>query len=621
MKTYLRAIGLCCALALFATSALAQFQGGSFDGHAASRSDDILYDGTEPVVTGDELPDVVHNLTIDNPGGVTLSKSITVTGKIIVLNGTFDLDGNQIILGPNATVIESPNGSITSSGGTMAASRELDNIADGVNVAGLGLILRSQVSLGRTDISRGHVSQFLTPLKSSTLRFFDVDPSNRTGLDVTVDFIYRDAELQGVPEASLALFKTVDEPVTAGAAKTAGFAAIAQASNQQWQYLGGAVDQTTNRICKGGIDDFSRLTLAPGYVFLAELGVKIDENFYSEGDIHSNGPLVFLRGKPGRHIGDLSAVSDILIKGKNTIEGSVVTGGKLRLFDHPVITGTSSEEPVPSILQPDRVFKAGRKDFSVPKRGSGSLEPGSYGKVEAKDHATLKLFAGDYFIEFLDLDKGSTLILDVTGGPVNINVTDKIEFSKYIEVKVEPHGQAGSSFVSFTTLQHRKLEVERGAFVQGYLFAPNTLIEFSKGSRFRGSAVAKAILVEDNVPFVPHGSATILPKATMPPEEELDLEADQVITEYELQQNYPNPFNAGTLITFALPQAERVSLAIYDVTGRLVKTLVAGDYDAGKHEIFWDGRAEDGAIVASGLYLYRLSAGSFVAQRKLTLMK
>jgi hypothetical protein len=85
---------------------------------------------------------------------------------------------------------------------------------------------------------------------------------------------------------------------------------------------------------------------------------------------------------------------------------------------------------------------------------------------------------------------------------------------------------------------------------------------------------------------------------------------------YALEQNYPNPFNPSTTIRFSIPVAGHVSLKIFDVLGQEVATLVDDDVVAGVHTAQWK---PDG--VASGMYLYRLEAGSFNESRKLLLLK
>lgn len=87
-------------------------------------------------------------------------------------------------------------------------------------------------------------------------------------------------------------------------------------------------------------------------------------------------------------------------------------------------------------------------------------------------------------------------------------------------------------------------------------------------------------------------------------------------------QNYPNPFNPGTRIVFDLPAREMVWLEIYDVTGRLVRRLVAGrELGPGPEEEFWDGRNEEGQRVSSGVYHCTLRAGKETISRKLVLIR
>ena len=88
-----------------------------------------------------------------------------------------------------------------------------------------------------------------------------------------------------------------------------------------------------------------------------------------------------------------------------------------------------------------------------------------------------------------------------------------------------------------------------------------------------------------------------------------------------LGQNYPNPFNPRTTISFTLPKAEAVTLAVFDIEGRLVSTLVDEAASAGENAAQWDGRDELGRSVASGIYFYRLQSGTEVRTRKMVLLK
>ena len=90
---------------------------------------------------------------------------------------------------------------------------------------------------------------------------------------------------------------------------------------------------------------------------------------------------------------------------------------------------------------------------------------------------------------------------------------------------------------------------------------------------------------------------------------------------FALDQNYPNPFNSGTLIRYALPEAQDVKLSLYNLAGQQVATLVKSPRAAGTYTIHWDGRDDDNRVLASGVYLYRLQAGTQVETRKLVLLR
>ncbi len=98
-------------------------------------------------------------------------------------------------------------------------------------------------------------------------------------------------------------------------------------------------------------------------------------------------------------------------------------------------------------------------------------------------------------------------------------------------------------------------------------------------------------------------------------------DAAEIPTEFALAQNYPNPFNPETEIRYALPQAERVTIEIFNVLGQKVRTLLSAQQNAGYYNVRWNGRDNNGRLAGSGLYIYRISAGSFVAARKMILLR
>ena len=90
---------------------------------------------------------------------------------------------------------------------------------------------------------------------------------------------------------------------------------------------------------------------------------------------------------------------------------------------------------------------------------------------------------------------------------------------------------------------------------------------------------------------------------------------------FTLHQNYPNPFNPTTTISYDLPEQALVTLGIYDILGKQIKTLVNQSQDAGNKTTFWNGTDNLGRQVSAGVYLYQIQAGEFTQTRKMLLLK
>ena len=99
------------------------------------------------------------------------------------------------------------------------------------------------------------------------------------------------------------------------------------------------------------------------------------------------------------------------------------------------------------------------------------------------------------------------------------------------------------------------------------------------------------------------------------------LTSSAVPMAYDLMQNYPNPFNPSTTIGFSVPESAHVTLSIYDMTGRLVTTLVDGTVDMGVHMVEWNGEDSSGSMVSAGVYIYALESADMVVTNKMIFMK
>jgi hypothetical protein len=172
------------------------------------------------------------------------------------------------------------------------------------------------------------------------------------------------------------------------------------------------------------------------------------------------------------------------------------------------------------------------------------------------------------------------------------------------------------------------LKLARGSLALPYTVDAAGLHTVNVWMREDGTLVDKVLITTDDA-FVPAGEGppesplAAASKSGARGHDQLALQeaAIDLPKDFALTGNYPNPFNPSTAIAFALPEPSRVRLEVYDVMGRKVATLVDADLAAGRYDAPWQARTDAGAPLASGVYLYRLRAGDFVAVKQMILMK
>ncbi|MDZ7313674.1 MAG: T9SS type A sorting domain-containing protein, partial [candidate division KSB1 bacterium] len=370
--------------------------------------------------------------------------------------------------------------------------------------------------------------------------------------------------------------------------------------------------------------------LSHNFALLANyITVERSKQTPSKGDLFANVNIEFKRGDPTVFEGDLTAVGNICIAKENTINGDVTAGGTIKVDPSSTINGTktpgASVAPIPL---PVLSYSAGGPNRTIPQNGTLTLAPGSYGTVTMNGWTTLKLSSGDYYLNQL-IYKGeeSVIEIDVTNGPVTINVVSKLQLGKDIVIRVLPDGEAASTKVTFNTMQTSKLEIGKEAYVIGSINAPKATVVLLNNSQFRGGLCADKIEIRRDVLFLQHFAPGSLPGPDLLPRPSGDETLAEVVTDYELAQNYPNPFNPTTTIRFALPEAGNVTLAIYNTAGQLVRTLVDHQMSAGWQTVRWNGRDQSGKPVAAGVYLYRIVVQGkdgnavFTETRRMTFLK
>ena len=105
------------------------------------------------------------------------------------------------------------------------------------------------------------------------------------------------------------------------------------------------------------------------------------------------------------------------------------------------------------------------------------------------------------------------------------------------------------------------------------------------------------------------------------PTTDIKLIDNNIPQTYALEQNFPNPFNPTTNIKYSIPKEGNVKIQVFDITGKLVTTLVDQSMSSGSYTVTWNGRNSSGQSVVSGIYLYRIQSNDFVAVKKMVMLK
>ncbi|MDD3563796.1 MAG: FlgD immunoglobulin-like domain containing protein, partial [Candidatus Cloacimonetes bacterium] len=124
-------------------------------------------------------------------------------------------------------------------------------------------------------------------------------------------------------------------------------------------------------------------------------------------------------------------------------------------------------------------------------------------------------------------------------------------------------------------------------------------------------------LTQENIAVAPNQNSTV--NFLMVPTSNEDENVPITVT--ALRGNYPNPFNPETTISYDIKDAGSVRLAVYNVKGQLVRSLVNTKQAAGRYRVIFNGCDDRGKPLSSGIYLYRFTAGRYSSTRKMMLME
>jgi hypothetical protein len=224
------------------------------------------------------------NLKINTTGGTpSLGGNLMVSGNLVMSNGLLDLNHKNISLGTTGTLSETGTSYIkqsqmTSPFGTISAVKNL-NAPSGSDIAGLGVKITSSANLGSTTIIRGVERKSDAIGNLAIARYYDIVPTNNTGLNATAVYNYNSTEIGGITEGNLVIFKSTDNGST-------------------WTQITGTLNTTDKTITVTGINDFSVWTLgdkdAPLPVELASFTANVFTrdvklNWTTETEINNSG--------------------------------------------------------------------------------------------------------------------------------------------------------------------------------------------------------------------------------------------------------------------------------------------------------------------------------------------
>ncbi len=498
-----------------------------------------------------------NNITVNKSGGsVQLGQNITVQSTFFVPNTGVDLNGKVVTLDANALLDESAGSLVSGTSGHIITTRDL-NTPTGNNVGGMGFEITTAQNLGSTEIIRAHVAQTGNG-NTSIKRYFDVTPTNNTGLNATLVFHYDDTELNGLTEADLELFRSTDNGAT-------------------WSSKGGTVDAGNNTITQNSISKLSRWTASSQQIVADEDNDGVGDAEEGTGDRDGDTIPNYQDYDPTGYFYDESN-GEIISGGSITVIGpgavTIVHNGSSGYYqfftdDTPGIytiipvypTGYLSS--VTCLAQASACDPTGQSNPYV----LGNGENGSTGYLSSNActpfYLSFNLAAGDPEIF------NNNFPLQNTVQPTNVVLS-----SFYAEV-----GQDGilTSWTTETEPNNAGFNIYCATEENGDYSKVNTSLIPALGDATTGASYnyvdkpegagdyyykLQDVSLDGCVSF--HGPVFVGITT-------VEMKKFAVPENYTLSQNYPNPFNPTTEISFGLPKAETVTLSVYNTNGQLIR--------------------------------------------------
>lgn len=355
-------------------------------------------------------------------------------------------------------------------------------------------------------------------------------------------------------------------------------------------------------------------------------GIDTLSSYFRLEEIYSS----FINGDPAGVIGDDDQLIDVYSVEVVDSLGDINLDGEIDLADLLLIRDYILER---------LTFNSGEFERAdIAPWPAGNPEPSPDGKVNVQDLSLLQqiIFTGQYPSEGLianpnnllasnliyDLENASTLVT-LTISEDDIAITTDSEH-KIIGVQIELSGiESNDQSFDIPTELGQAYYYHNAAILKTLFYDREGKITLENGHNYIGTLpvqltnpedliVTKVVLVNDKLEKIKNVGVKVSVLTDVKPE---------LPVEYSLSQNYPNPFNPSTTIEFSLKQRGDVNIKIYNMLGQEVRTFFVNQLESGNHKVVWDGTNNQGMLMSSGTYIYKMISGEFVQSKKMLLIK
>jgi len=383
------------------------------------------------------------------------------------------------------------------------------------------------------------------------------------------------------------------------------------------------------------------------YVLLASNSVKLEGMAaIRSGNIvvNNNGPGIELVPGFELSVGPLSTIAAGYTVEANRIQvmkqatvGSAVQYNQL--VNRGVITGALTPVlplPVYDSLPKFTTGPVGTTDVTVLIAKTKTLAPGKYRDITVMAGGKLVLQGGVYNVRNVSLGLSGNISYKARS---EVRVQQRLVTCLGARIAPSPDLPKGSTIGASSMMfyvggingktgkpdeQPSAVDIGGNNSIQANFYAGNGTIRFGPLVQATGSFIARDVLVGLGGVL---NFDSYLKKfgSSLPKMETGEFAEDEIPAEFDLAQNYPNPFNPSTTIQFDISKSMtagvRVRITIYNIIGQTVKEIVNEEMTPGRYAVVWDGTNGNGQIVASGVYLCRITAGNFAKTTKMMMLK